>query len=295
MFFNLENEILTIKARTFGGELTSIKSKKSDIEFLWTGNPEYWKYHAPVLFPTIGKVKDGKYLVNNKTFELPQHGLARISTFNLINQTSNSMSFELKYSEESLKIYPYKFSLIITYTLIGNKVETSYEVKNLDDKTINFSIGAHPAYMCPILENESLNDYYFEFEKKETAKIMLLDPSTGLFNHNYQDYLNNNNKIALSKELFKNDALVFESGKLNSNKITVKTDKHNTSIEFDFTNFPYLGLWAPATGAPFVCIEPWFGHADFEDFNGEFKDKAGILSLDINQSFKCTYSVSINE
>lgn len=295
MFFNLENEFLIITARELGGELTSIKSKKSDTEFLWNGNPEYWKYHAPILFPIVGKVNNGKYKVDNEIFELPQHGLARVSTFNLIKQDSNMISFELKYSEESLKIYPYKFSLIITHTLLDNKVETSYEVKNLDNKTINFSIGAHPAYMCPILENESLNDYYFEFEKNENAKVMILNPKTGLFTHNVKEYLKNSKKINLSKELFKNDALVFESGILNSNKLSIKTNKHNTHVEFDFTGFPYLGLWAPATGAPFVCIEPWFGHADYEDFTGEFKDKAGILTLDINKSFKCAYSISIKE
>ena len=295
MLYNLENKFLSISAHEHGGELHSIKSKLDNTEFLWNGNPEYWKYHAPILFPIIGKVKDGKYRVDGKTYELPQHGLARTSKFEFVNQTENSISFELKYSEETLKVYPYKFSLTIIYTLDGKSVKTAYKVKNLDDRKINFSVGAHPAYMCPILENENLNDYYFEFEKNETTSLMLLNTSTGLFTHNTREILNNNNKIALSKELFKDDALVFDCSKLNSTKISVKTDKHKKSIEFDFSGFSYLGLWAPTQGAPFLCIEPWFGHADFEDFTGSFSEKAGIVELDVNEEFNCEYTLTINE
>ena len=295
MLYNLENEFLTINAHEHGGEIHSIKSKLDDTEFVWNGDPTYWKYHTPALFPIVGKVIDGKYTVDGKTYELPQHGLARTSLFTLKEKTDSSISFELKYSDESLKVYPYKFSLIIKHSLEGKKVKTTYIVKNLDNKTINFSIGAHPAYMCPLLEGESLNDYFFEFNEKETTSLMLLNPANGLFTHNTKASLQNENQIPLSKELFKNDALVFDCSKIKSTKIAVKTNNHNKFIEFDFTDFSHLGLWAPAGGAPFLCIEPWFGHADFEDFNGDFSEKSGMLSLDENKEFTCSYSLIINE
>ncbi|MGL5066884.1 MAG: aldose 1-epimerase family protein [Sarcina sp.] len=295
MLYNLENEFLNITAHEHGGELHSIQSKLDETEFLWNGNPEYWKYHAPILFPIIGKVKDGQYKVNDETYDLPQHGLARTSKFTLGTQTQNSISFELKYSDDSLKVYPYKFLLTITYTLVDKSVKTTYTVKNLDNKKINFSVGAHPAYMCPISDDENLTDYYFEFNKKETTSLMMLNTSTGLFTHNTRELLNNENKITLSKELFKDDALVFDCSKLSSKTVSIKTDKHKKSISFDFSEFPYLGLWAPAQGAPFVCIEPWFGHADFEDFTGSFNEKAGILELDVNKEFSASYTVTIHE
>ena len=56
-----------------------------------------------------------------------------------------------------------------------------------------------------------------------------------------------------------------------------------------------MGIWAPKDGAPFVCIEPWFGHADYEDFNGEFSEKEGIQSLEVNKEFNCSYTIIINE
>ena len=154
-----------------------------------------------------------------------------------------------------------------------------------------FSIGAHPAFMCPI-ENDKFDNYYFEFNEKETASIMqLVDP--GYFSKEEKPYLKDENIINLSTDLFKSDALVFKN--LKSNKISLKSKTHKKYLEFNFGEFPYLGLWTKATGAPFVCIEPWFGHADFDGFNGEFKDKAAIQSLMPNKEFSCNYNISFFE
>ena len=57
--------------------------------------------------------------------------------------------------------------------------------------------------------------------------------------------------------------------------------------------FPYLALWTKPTGAPFICIEPWYGHSDYGDFTGELKDKQGIEKLSINEEFKAEYSLYI--
>lgn len=291
MIYTLENQHLKISLSNHGGELHSIKGKKDNTEFLWSGDEAYWKYHAPVLFPIVGKVFNGKYTVDGITYELPQHGLARVRDFEMIEQTKNSISFELKYSEDTLKVYPFKFSLIIKYTLNDINLSIDYIVKNLDNKEMYFSIGAHPAFMCPI-ENDKFDDYYFEFNEKENASIMQL-VGPGYFSKEEKPYLKDENIINLSTDLFKNDALVFKN--LKSNKISLKSKNHKKYLEFDFGEFPYLGLWTKDTGAPFVCIEPWFGHADFDGFNEEFKDKAAIQSLMPNKEFHCNYNISFFE
>lgn len=291
MIYTLENQHLKISLSNHGGELHSIKGKKDNTEFLWSGDEAYWKYHAPILFPIVGKVFNGKYTVDGKTYELPQHGLARVRDFEMIEQTKNSISFELKYSEDTLKVYPFKFSLIIKYTLNDINLSIDYIVKNLDNKEMYFSIGAHPAFMCPI-ENDKFDDYYFEFNEKENASIMQL-VGPGYFSKEEKPYLKDENIINLSTDLFKNDALVFKN--LKSNKISLKSKNHKKYLEFDFGEFPYLGLWTKDTGAPFVCIEPWFGHADFDGFNEEFKDKAAIQSIMPNKEFLCNYNISFFE
>lgn len=290
MLYTLENNKMIASFHTKGGELHSMKSKEDGTEYVWNGNENYWKYHAPVLFPIVGKVLDGKYKVDGKTYELPAHGLARVSEFEMIEKTDNKIVFELLYSEETLKVYPYKFSLKITYTLLENGVITGYTVENKDDKEIYFSIGAHPAYMCPLQSGELIDDYYFELNEKENSSIIIVSEQ-GYFTHKREEYLNDNNIIPLSFSTFINDALVFDD--LKSNKISLKSRNHNKSLTMDFTGFPYMGLWTKATGAPFVCIEPWYGHADYEDFTGEFKYKEGIQKLQVGEAFNASYTVTI--
>ena len=292
MIYSLENEKIKITASEYGGELHSITGKKEGTEYLWNGNLEYWKYRSPHLFPIIGKLKDSKYKVDGHEYELPSHGLARISEFTLIDKNSESITFELKFSDKSLEVYPYKFSLQVMYAIKENSVKISYKVINLDDKKIYFSLGAHPAFMCPIEKNEVLEDYHLEFNKLENSSIMCFDENT-YFTHAKKEYLKNSNIINLNKDIFKYDALVFDD--LKSNRITIKSKNHSKSLSVEFSGFPYVGIWTPANDAPFVCIEPWFGHADYGDFNGEFKDKEGILSLEIGAEFKCSYVIFAEE
>jgi len=290
MIYSLENSSIKITASTHGGEIHSITSKNDGTDYLWDGNPEYWKYHAPILFPIVGKVVDSKYRVDGKTYELPQHGLARTSEFKLISKTEYEITFELNYSEESLRVYPYKFSLRSTYRLEGKTVNVTYSVKNVDDKTIYFSIGTHPAFICPINQNESLEDCYLEFSEEEISNRKVLT-TEGYLSHDESEFLNSTDIIPLSKELFKDDALVFDN--LKSDKITIKSRNSSKALTVDFNGFPYMGIWAPKDGAPFVCIEPWFGHADYNDFDGEFGEKEGIISLELEKEFSCTYKVTV--
>lgn len=290
MIYSLENSSIKITASTHGGEIHSLTSKNDGTEYLWNGNPEYWKYHAPILFPIVGKVVNSKYRVNGKIYELPQHGLARTSEFLLVSQTEDEIVFELTYSEESLKVYPYKFSLKSTYKLEDNSVNITYSVKNLDDKKIYFSIGTHPAFMCPISNEDKLDECYLQFNEKETSKRKLLT-GEGYLSHDESECLNSTDILMLSKELFKDDALVFDD--LKSDKITIRSRNNDKALIVDFEDFPYMGIWAPKSGAPFVCIEPWFGHADYYDFEGEFSEREGTISLETNKEFSCTYKVTV--
>lgn len=292
MLYTLENAEIRITASPRGGELHTITSKKTGTEYLWNADPAYWKYHAPILFPIVGRVTGGKYRVDGKPYALPSHGFARTSDFTLLEATQDSIAFELKDSEESLKVYPYCFALRITYTLAGSSVTTTLEVSNQDTKPLLFSIGAHPAFMCPINPDETLDDCYLEFSEKETASIMSL-AENGFISRQRQAYLQNDDQLALKKELFHNDALIFDS--LKSECITIKSKKSSNSLSLSFTDFPYFGIWAPKDGAPFLCLEPWQGHTDYDGFNGELKDKAGIISLGIGETVTYSYKATINE
>lgn len=298
MSITLQNEFLKVEAVEKGAELISIKTVRDGAEYLWTAKSDIWARHAPILFPIIGKIKDNTYRINDNTYNLTQHGFARDMDFKVVENTNDKIIFKLTYDEETLAKYPYKFELMVKYELKDNKIEVSYNVKNVDNQEIYFSIGAHPGFNCPVIggdtEKEELKfeDYYFEFEKRETVSILPIDEN-GLLKESSAPFLYDSNIIHLKRELFKKDALIFKN--LTSRKVSLKNIKNSRAVTVVFDGFPYLGLWSKPQGAPFVCIEPGFGHADFENFNGDFREKEGVLKLLSNQEFNCKYAIKIFE
>ena len=74
-----------------------------------------------------------------------------IKNLSLSGQTENSLEYTLTYDEDTLRMYPFKFKLTVTYTINFAEVKVSWKVENLDTKEdMYFSIGAHPAFNCPI-------------------------------------------------------------------------------------------------------------------------------------------------
>ncbi|TAH24409.1 MAG: aldose 1-epimerase family protein [Cytophagales bacterium] len=284
------NEFLKLTVKSSGAEMISIKNTITNKEYLWQGNPAYWARRAPVLFPIVGKLNNNNYRVNSESYELPQHGFARDMHFELIDHVENSLTYLLKSNSETLKVYPYKFELYIKYSLEQNKVVINYEIKNCDDDLIYFSLGAHPAFNCPLESNEKFSDYYLTFEKEESIDTLLLE--NGLLNGKSSPMLLNQTNLPLTTALFDQDALIFHG--LKSRNVALKSYKSKHSIAIDFTGFPYLGIWSKKGGSPFVCIEPWMGIADSLGFEGSFKEKTAVRSLAKGKTFHAEYSITID-
>ena len=293
MLYTLKNDKLKITVDSHGAELKSITGISDNTEYLFDGNPKWWKYTSPVLFPIVGKLLNGKYRFNGTEYELPGHGFGRISDYECIRQADDEIVFLLKWSEETLKNYPFKFRLEIAYVLHENRVEIIWTVKNVDDKTMYFSIGAHPALKCPIVDSEKFEDYYLKFDVSEKSSRIPLDVSSGALTHDRIPTLDGK-ELNLNYDLFKGDALVFDD--IKSDEISLCSRKSNKSITMKAKGFPFWGIWTPDKGgAPFLCIEPWHGHADFVDFNGDISEKDGIRSLPAGESFDAGYAFVINE
>jgi galactose mutarotase-like enzyme len=280
----LKNKAIEISVNEEGAELCHLLM--DGIEYIWQADPKYWARYAPVLFPIVGALKDGKYYWRDKEYMLPQHGFARDRKFELIERTEDSLSFLLKYDDQTLSVFPFKFHLIITYQLINNELFIRYKVENLENDTMYFSIGAHPAFRCPLVQGESYQDYYLEFEIDEIINRWFIDNS--LLTHRQTTILDNEKVIPLNRKKFVDGALILKN--LKSSKITYKSGKSKKGIVLNFNGFPFLGLWAQAK-ADFICIEPWYGICDRIDSNQRLENKEGIQKLDGNQTFECVFSI----
>ncbi|MCK7591190.1 aldose 1-epimerase family protein [Subsaxibacter sp. CAU 1640] len=289
----LQNEFLNIRIDKKGAELCGIASTKKDTEFMWNANPDVWANYAPNLFPIVGMLKDETYFFDGKKYSLPKHGFIRNNpNFHIIKQTDTEAVLRLSYDENTLKLYPFKFEYDVIYELENSTLKVSYRVKNVDDKTMYFSVGGHPAFKCPVYDNERYDDYQLIFETHETSETHLLDLQTGLVTDKSEPVFDSPTIIKLRHNLFDKDALIFKD--LISRKVSLYSSINGTILTVHFDGFPYLGLWAKPN-ADYICIEPWQGIADSIHTNQQLIDKEGITHLHPNKTFKATYSIEIEK
>lgn len=287
--FTLSNGHISLTVKHKGAEISSIKAADGT-EFLWQPQGSiHWQRQAPLLFPIVGKLKEGQYVVNGVKYPMVQHGCVRDREFDFIGKTNTQLIYWMRDDTETQKQYPFRFELRVIYTLIENRLSIRYLVKNIDTIPMWFTIGGHPAFKCPLREGDIFADYFLEFEQAETTTRTFLEG--GLLSKRTETILDNTNILPLHVDLFREDALVFTE--LKSRKVTLKSHKHDRSLTLDFKQFPYLGLWTQP-GAPFVCIEPWMGLADSVDASGDIREKTGIISLDPQQKWECEYSIIVN-
>lgn len=283
-------QLTTIKGINFtavisnnGAELKSVKHSNGT-EFMWQADADIWPRTAPVLFPIVGKVKNDKLRVKDKTFAISQHGFARDKKFSIQTQTENKVVYQLLYSDETLQKFPFDFKLLLTYEWLGDKLICGYEVYNLGVETMPFSIGAHPGFLIP---NADFSGCELRFNKPELAVRHLLE--NGLFNHQTQPVLNNEQVLPLRVALFDLDAVVFKD--LQSNEVNLVNKKSNYRVKMCFDGFPHFGIWAKKGTQRFVCLEPWFGHSDYLEGHDDITKKEGMLSLPSHECFKTSYSL----
>lgn len=284
MIFKAENEFISIEVKKFGAELSSFKSKESGIEYLWQGNPDVWYGQSPILFPIVGQILDNKYRVDGTEYEMAKHGIARKRDFELKEQGDDYIILTQSWNEETLKQYPFRYILDIEFRLYGKKITVTHTVRNEDNRTIYFSIGAHPGFNCKIGD-------YLEFEENETLVCEKINPDSILDGIHYQT-LTDEKIFKITADVFDKDAHILSG--MKSDTLYLKSDVRNEVIKFNFGDAPYLGLWAKP-GAEYVCIEPWYGINDSYDKKEDFSQKRAIQSVETDKNFSFAWSAEIFE
>jgi galactose mutarotase-like enzyme len=284
----ISNSLLSVTVKRHGAELCGLKGGDGT-EYLWQADPAFWARHAPLLFPIVGKLVRGRYLLEDKTYEMNPHGFARDMDFELVEASGESLSYRLQASQATRKQYPFDFTLLRHYRLSGAVLEVACEVMNTGTALMPFSIGEHPAFALNWGVGDRVEDYALQFEKPERLVAHLLD-SNGLLTTQTERMLANKRVLPLRSDLFDRDALIFL--KLNSSRVSLCSRRHARRVTVEFPGYPHLGIWAKP-GAPFVCIEPWYGHADPASHDGQLLHKPGIITLEPGKSFSCAWRVGI--
>lgn len=288
--YELSNNEIMIRVSSFGAELKSLKDRKTGKEYLWDANPDYWKRTSPVLFPIVGSLQDGSYSFEGKTYAMSQHGFARDMEFALVKKTAEELVFALEDTAETRKKYPFAFRLEIGYRLEDRNVIVSWKVLNKQDGRMYFSIGGHPAFLCPIQEGEKQSDYKIHFENTDKITAGILNDH-GTLSKEEKTYPLENGYLDIGAHLFDEDALIVEHHQAQKVSLCDPAGKAYLTVSF---TAPLFGIWSPAKkNAPFVCIEPWYGRCDKEGFAGELPEREYGNCLAGREQFEQQYTISI--
>lgn len=277
---SLKSDRMEIEINRFGAQISSVQ--KNNCEYMWQADPAYWGRSAPVLFPFVGKLKDNQYQIDDEYFTMNQHGFLRDRVFNVISQSANSVTFEYTSNITDYELYPFDFTVRITYTISGSVVSTNYEViNNSDSVTMPFQIGAHPAFNVDSVDNlsvefpsQDVTQHFFEngFQKGTAeAELSSIDLSYALINENLPCYSD-----------FKSHRMMLKQNGLNF-------------IGFEFETMDYLAIWSPEhKNAKFICIEPWNGIcARLDQVGYKLEDKDGMKYLNPGMSHRSGYKFEI--
>ncbi len=286
----LKNDHISIRVSEKGAELQSIQDSHGK-EYLWQADPQFWPRHSPILFPIVCSVNDETYRVDGKEYHLPRHGFARDSQFELIYKSERKVTLALKSSEETRKVYPYDFTLSVSYVIEDHTIGVIWHVYNDDVREIHFQIGGHPAFNIPgmkagdhqsgriRLDNEELMDALHSYGdgSHEMNEVPFVEAENGI--------------MEFSDNTWRNDSIKIHKSQLHRAELLGTDGEPEVTVSF---RTPVVAFWSPyGKQAPFVCIEPWYGIGDPRGFSGEFKDKPLMNHLQPGASFMSKYEITI--
>ena len=290
MEYILENEQLTVTVTTWGAQVKSVIRKEDGVEHIWQADKAVWGYHAPVLFPFTGRLKDGKLIAKGREFDFPTpHGFTRTSEHTFVYQNKHTLVLQLTDSPETLEKWPYKFRFMSAFTLEGDVLHHTLTVENRDEEEMSFGIGFHPAFTLPFDENHTYADYELRFDKNESPICLEMSPRGLVTGNTY--FLNNNlNAIPVTPELFANDSHCFIG--LQSDTLGLYEKDTGRAVVCSIKGFPYCLIWSKPGEPKFVCIEPWHSLPSREEGGYEWDKKPAAAVIQPGASWSTTLSTA---
>lgn len=291
--YTIENDFLRAQVSAHGAELSSLVRKSDGKELLWDANPEWWGRHSPVLFPIVGMMWNKTGHIEDKEYMMGQHGFARDMDFELVEQQPQEIRFALESGEETHKMYPYNFRLEIAYVLSEATLTVKWLVRNTDNRTISFQIGAHPAFLLPDYNPTDKVHGYLRFDDPREEYPLTVVGDKGCVTGEIRT-TSIGPVAALDAKLFeKHQTIIVEDCPMQS----------VTLIDLDAVPWlrlthtaPVIGIWAPVKEgvmAPFVCIEPWYGRCDTMGYEGSFAQRPWTNLLAPGADFAAQYQIEV--
>ncbi len=256
-----------------GGMITGFTLDGED--FVWRRYPNFGqcnrpRFGIPVLFPSCGNPDNGVHNFDGVNYPMEIHGFAALCNWEVESVGPDGVTLILESSPLTKFLYPFDFTVLLTYNLEGNKATIELTVINEDEKPMPFSFGYHPYFNASNLDNVSFDihcDTYapdFKAEQSKAPEKITLTRIPGA----------DSSLQALKGVTF--PMVMTDSG--NGHKITVDADA-------TFTN----GVLWQQDAESFVCMEPWNGWPNSVNEEGKHE------ILEPGEAMSSSWSITIEK
>ena len=139
------------------------------------------------------------------------------------------------------------------------------------------------------------SDYILKFPGKDQLEYILVDKETedGMgtaIPEEKRTLKLENNTYVLNEEIFDNDALILDGTQIEEAWVCHKDGTPYVGMKCE--GFPSFGIWS-VKDAPFVCLEPWHGRCDADDFTGTLQERAYERMLEVGGVFNGVYTIGL--
>lgn len=283
----VENERLRLTVSDEAAQMHSLFDKEKNREILYQAD-QGWSGRNPVLFPMVGSTwKKGEYEIGGKTYAMKNHGLVRYSTLTF-EDDPDGIVLHMTSDEETRKQYPFDFDFKVRYALEGDLLHVDYTITNTSEDDMPFSFGLHPAFKTSQNPEEKFEDFVLRFEPALDGDqiVFFADKSpVKRIRRPLKEWRLDR------EELRERDTLVFEN--FSTHAVTL-CHEEEPRVTMEFEGYPYLAIWSHSTPSDFVCIEPWYGHADFEKTEVPFEEREGTQILKPQETFRASWSLKVH-
>ncbi|KAK9478594.1 galactose mutarotase-like domain-containing protein [Lipomyces japonicus] len=200
----------------------------------------------PLVFPVFGKATEGP------TSTLPQHGFARLSTWEFLGQTiSNPLTVQFGLGPENVteslrKAWDFDFTLIYTIALDNDTLTTSLRVENSDKVEWDFQTLFHTYFKIPDVDKVAVSGLTGVAVKDKVSKTDYVEPNSLVTIQSEVDrvYENVDQDVAILSD----QKPIFDITRTNLDDVVVWNPWVNTSKN--------LADFKPDTGfQSLICVE----------------------------------------
>ena len=290
MEFCIENAYLKVTVTDWGAQLKSVLRKCDGVEHIWRADPAVWGYHAPVMFPYCGRLKDDRFEVGGKVYEnCPKHGFARKMTHRLVEHTEDKIVMELTETPQTLASFPWKFRLLSTFRVENDTLHHTFTVENTDCVPFSFGIGFHPAFALPFDDQHTYADYELRFSNLESPLCLNTAP-LNLVDGKIYSLGSNIRTIPVTETLFDEDCHCMVN--LTSKTLGLYEKDSGRAVVCDIESFPYCLIWSKPGVPQYVCIEPWNSLPSYEAGGYDWEQKPAAARIAPGESWHTTMRTS---